>query len=330
MWDWLLGSGHPVSRQDVEGAVEMLVEQVEPRLRLLPDGRRKLRRGVKRTLQYMHELCETLPESLDLSLPGYSLDRRVGLLFSSPQSLSDILAGSESLHDYFARPSSADTVQLMLSMQPSETHRLGSMLMPDGSIRKDVPQTILSFDRHRFIAAGSTRDEAVRKGREHAYAVWCASLGQGMQELEARRRLLEIERQALQLQLKTGAGVLNAEALNLSGVLTREQAGERLEQVQRELADGSKLGSLAGKLQLLQQIVEGPEEYIKARQDTVWVNRMGVLTPPDQGGQQLDYAEVLLGYVQQRRRVVFPATLSRDAWREWQQRWPQQGSLGGR
>ncbi|SCK27714.1 hypothetical protein [Vogesella sp. LIG4] len=326
MWEWLLGNAQAITRQNVEAAMELLVEEVDPRIRLLPDGRRKLRRGVKRTLQYMHDLCDHLPDSLDLSVPGYSLDRRVGLLFASPQSLSDILAGSESLHEYFSHPSSADTVQLMLSMQPTESHRLGSVLLPDGSIRKDVPQTVLSFDRHRFVAAGSTREEAVRKGREHAFAVWCASLGQGMQQLEARHKLLQIERQALQLQLKSGSSLLNAEALSLGSNLSREQAEQRLDEVERELLAGGQPGSLSGKLLLLQQVLDGPEEYIQARQDTVWVNRMGVLTPPEQGGQQLDYAEVLLGYLQQRRRAVFPATLSREAWREWQQRWPQQES----
>ncbi len=326
MWEWLLGGNQSIRRPDVETAVEQLVTEVEPRIKLLPDGRRKLRRGVRRTLQYMHDMCEHLPDSLDLSLPGYSLDRRVGLLFSSPQSLSDILAGSQSLHEYFSQPSSADTVQLMLSMQPSESHRLGSVLLPDGSIRKDVPQTVLSFDRHRFVAAGGTREEAIRKGREHAYAVWCASLGQGMQQMEAQQRLLKVERQALQLQLRSGGQVLNAEALNLSGVLGKEAAEQRLAAVERQLQAGQQLDSLAGKLALLRQVMEGPEEYIQARKDTVWVNRMGVLTPPDLGGQQLDYAEVLLGYLQQRRRVVFPATLSRNAWREWQQRWPQQES----
>lgn len=327
MWEWLLGGGQSISRSNVETALERLVAEVDPRIKLLPDGRRKLRRGVRRTLQYMHDMCEQLPDSLDLSVPGYSLDRRVGLLFASPQSLSDILAGSESLHEYFAHPSSADTVQLMLSMQPTESHRLGSALLPDGSIRKDVPQTVLSFDRHRFIAAGSTRDEAIRKGREHAFVVWCASLGQGMQSLEAQQRLLKVERQALQLQLRSGGQVLNAEALNLSGVRDKDAAQQRLVEVERELTAGRQLDSLAGKLDLLRQVMEGPEEYIQARKDTVWVNRMGVLTPPEQGGQQLDYAEVLLGYLQQRRRVVFPATLSRDAWREWQQRWPQQEAM---
>ena len=45
--------------------------------------------------------------------------------------------------------------------------------------------------------------------------------------------------------------------------------------------------------------------------ETAWVDRMGVVLSPAEGGQQLDYTNIEMGYLQRRRRVVFAANLSR-------------------
>jgi hypothetical protein len=69
-------------------------------------------------------------------------------------------------------------------------------------------------------------------------------------------------------------------------------------------------------------VIESPDDFVHASLQTAWVDRMGVVLSPAEGGQQLDYANIEMGYLQKRRRVVFAANLSRGDLREWQQRWP--------
>lgn len=319
------GGNRRFGSAEVAQAVELLIGEVEPRLKLLPTGRRQLRKGVRGVLERIDDIGDLLPPTLDLSPAGYSSDRRVGLLFASPQSLCDSLRHSQALQDYQLSPRSSEQMQLMLVMQLHEETRLGSQLLPDGSVRSDVPQKVLSFERHRIIAACAGRRELVAACRQQAYQALCSNLAANLSEAESQRRLLEVERKALQLQLGNGTRVLNAEALNLHGSMSSEQMAARLVQVEQKLQDLQPVASLHGKLGLLRQVVEAPDQVVQACLQTAWVDRMGVVLNPDEGGQQLDYANVALGYLQKRRRVVFAASLSRHDLREWQARWPAEG-----
>lgn len=307
---------------EVMGAVDGLIQQVEPRLKLLPTGRRQLRKGVRSVLERIDDIAGLLPPALDLSPAGYSSDRRVGLLFASPQSLCDSLRASEALQAYLSSPRSSEQMQVMLVMQRHEETRLGSQLLPDGTVRSDVPQQVLSFSRHRIIAASGAREQLVTYCRQQAYQALCANLAANLAGAEAQRRLLEVERKALQLQLGNRTNVLNAEALNLHGSMSHEQMAARLADVEQQLDKLQVVASLEGKLGLLRKVVEAPEQVVQASLQTAWVDRMGVVQPPEAGGQQLDYADVALGYLQKRERVVFVGSLSRHDLREWQARWP--------
>lgn len=319
----LLGGGSSrFSSNEIAEATDRLISEVEPRLKLLPTGRRQLRRGVRSVLESIDDIGGLLPATLDLSPAGYSVDRRVGLLFASPQSLCDSLRASQALQDYLADPQAKAQMQLMLVMQLNEETRLGSQLLPDGSVRSDVPQKVLSFERHRIIAASGDRPALVQHCRQQAYEALCRGLAANLSDAEAQRRMLDVERKALQLQLGNRTNVLNAEALNLHGSMSHEQMAARLAEVEGLLQRLSPVASLEGKLGLLRQVVEAPEQVVQASVQTTWVDRMGVVQNPDEGGQQLDYADVALGYLQKRRRVVFVASLSRQDWREWQARWP--------
>ncbi|MNR63291.1 hypothetical protein D3C85_1855470 [compost metagenome] len=52
---------------------------------------------------------------------------------------------------------------------------------------------------------------------------------------------------------------------------------------------------------------------------------MGVVTPPDLGGAQLDFGLMKLGEAEDsvRERVVFPGSITRRDLLQWRERWPQ-------
>ena len=80
---WMMsGVGDRFASREVQDAVDLLIAEVEPKVKLLPGGQRQLRRGVRHLLAQLQEVGRLLPAPLDLSPAGYSSDRRVGLLFA--------------------------------------------------------------------------------------------------------------------------------------------------------------------------------------------------------------------------------------------------------
>lgn len=324
-WQRWLGGGGPWGRQDVSQAVERLIDEVDPRVRLLPHSQQQLQRGVRDTLRYASELIGHLPAPLDLSPAGYTTDRRVGLLFSSPESLCHMLHHSEVLGQYFSRPSNPDTAYLLLVMQPQARRRLGSQLLPDGQVRYDVPQQVISFEQHRIVAAYDSLKNLQQLAGMEAFNALCRDLARRVALFDARRQQLEAERQRVLLRLAAGSQTLiNAAALRDHDDVKDAELPQRRQQLDAELAVMGKQLSLPGKLDYLRQVLRQPQHYLKAGLESTWLDRMGVVTPPDQGGAQLDFGLMKLGEEDGvRERVVFPGCVTRRDLRQWHERWPQ-------
>ena len=73
------------------------------------------------------------------------------------------------------------------------------------------------------------------------------------------------------------------------------------------------------------QVLRQPQQYFKAGLESTWLDRMGVVTPPDLGGAQLDFGLMKLGEAEDsvRERVVFPGSITRRDLLQWRERWPQ-------
>ncbi|MGM8061130.1 hypothetical protein [Vogesella indigofera] len=321
-----LGGGGPWGRQEVSQAVERLIDEVDPKVRLLPRSQQQLQRGVRDTLRYASELIEHLPAPLDLSPAGYTTDRRVGLLFASPESLCRVLQGSEALQQYFSHPSNPDTAYLLLVMQPQARQRLGSQLLPDGQVQNDVPQQVISFEQHRVVAAYDSLKNLRQLAGMEAFNALCRDLARRVALFDARRQQLEAERQRVLLRLSAGGQTLiNADALRGRDDVKDDELPQRLQQLDAELAVMGKQLSLPGKLDYLRQVLRQPQQYFKAGLESTWLDRMGVVTPPDLGGAQLDFGLMKLGEAEDsvRERVVFPGSITRRDLLQWRERWPQ-------
>lgn len=314
----------PWPRQDVAQAVERLIDQVDPKVRLLPRSEQQLQRGVRDTLRYAGELTSHLPEPLDFSVAGYSSDRRVGLLFASPDSLSRLLHDSQPLHDYFSRPANPDQAYVLLVMQAQTRQRLGSQLLPDGNVQNDVPQQVLSFAQHRIVAAYDSLPLLQHWAGMEAYNALCRDLARRVGQSDAYRQQLEAERQRVLLRLaSSGQTLVNAGALRGGHDVKDADLPARLQALDAELALLAAGLSLPGKLDYLRQVVRQPQQHLNAALESACLDRMGVVTPEHDGGIRLDFGVLRLGQDEVRERVVFPARLSRQDVQQWRQRWPQ-------
>ena len=324
---WLGGSGH-WSRDDVRQAVTRLIDTVDPRVALLPGSEQKLKSGVRNTLDHATELIVNLPDALDLGPTGFTLDRRVGLLFASPESLCQLLLTSQTLREYFSHAANPDRAYLLLVMQCQVRQRLGSRLLPDGQVQNDVPQQVFSFDGHRVLAVYDSERALRQQAGMEAFNAMCRDLSRRLASAEMRRQQLDAERQRVQLRLQAaGQTLVNAGTLHSAQDVADKDLLVRQRELEAELAQLNKQLSLSGKLDCLRTAVRTPADYLQARLETVTLDRMGVVTPVADGGQEMGFGLIALGDTPVRERVVFPARVSRQDLREWQERWPQALSL---
>ena len=312
----------PRSRQLLLAELDKVIEAVEPRLRLLPSYPRVLLRGMARTLDFAEQLTQNLPEPLELSWRGFTTDRRLGMFFSSPASLLDLLHTSAELDEFFARPGNGDSAFCLLIMHRSDNHRLG-MTSQNGEVRAEVPQVVVSFDHHRLTLPSISLEQftplLAARGVERLTSV----IARRLRDKEAKRVALESELLRVDLRLKTlgapGQLVVDAMADQGPALPDSPQAlQQHFDAVRAELAALKPQLSLDGMLRDVRQILEHPADYFSSSRVTLNLDRMGVLQPDDEegNGNPICFEEVVLGEVPPVRRVVVPVRVSRQAIRE--------------
>lgn len=309
----------PKNRKALLAELDKVIEAVEPRLRLLPAYPRGLLRGMARTLDFAEQLTQNLPEPLELSWRGFTTDRRLGMFFSSPASLLDLLRTSAELDDFFAHPANGDSAFCLLIMHRSDNHRLG-MVSQNGEVRTEVPQVVVSFDNHRLTLPCASLEQFIPRLASRGVERLTAVIARRLRDREAQRVELESELLRVELRLKTlrtpGQLVVNGMADQGPALPDSPQALQRhFDAVRAELAALKPQLSLDGMLREVRQILEHPTDYFSSSRVTLNLDRMGVLQPDDGEGEgnPICFEEVVLGEIPPVRRVVVPAKVTRQA-----------------
>jgi hypothetical protein len=315
---WLRKLGlDPQSRQrarEQAALIEQLIDTCDRRLRLLPGYQDALAPGMRVSQTYLSSLMSQLPPVLELSLPSFSRDPRLGLLFSGPASLLELLESSETLREFFLSASNGDEAWALLAMQRSETGRFG-VAMENGELRSDVAQVVVSFDGHRLMVPSPSQEAFLQRSGAHALDVLSAVIARRLSLMEQSRQLLESEQARLQLRLlalqSEGCTVVDGQA---DDDLPDSVAGvdARLAELKPQLAELRSHAGLEGMLDVVRQVLERPEDYFCVQTVTLRLNRMGIkVEGDDEGATDLMLEEVVLGKLQPIRRALVPVRVRR-------------------
>ncbi|AXE31862.1 hypothetical protein DK842_19345 [Chromobacterium phragmitis] len=312
-WGWDAASRQQARERGLE--IDRLLHACDRRLCLLPNHQQALAPGMRISQDYLSTLTEKLPPVLELSLPSFSRDRRLGLLFAGPSSLLELLEGSDALRDFFSRAANGDEAWALMTMRRSETGRFG-VAMENGELRNDVAQTVVSFDGHRLQMPCASEDSFHRQSGERALHVLTAVIAGQLSLQEQTRLQLEAEQGRLQLRklaLKSAAHVVLDEQDSDDLPETLAGVDQRLKEIRPLLESLRELNSLEGGLDTVRHILEHPRDYFSLESVALRLNRMGVkVGDGDEESTLLQLEELVLGKERPTRRALMAVRVRRE------------------
>ncbi|WP_051229288.1 hypothetical protein [Paludibacterium yongneupense] len=322
------GESSPSARQSkalAQQAIEQLVDKIDPRLRLVPVYQKALLPAVKLSLDYIKSLPGAMQNPLDLSLSAFRQDSRLGLFFASPGSLLALLRGSPELQEYFASPSSSDTVFALLLMKRSETQRFG-IADENGTLRGDVAQTVVSFDNHKLVFPSLSLEALLGTSSERSMDVLGDVIARRLQLLEMTRLSLDVELTRIELKLSclTTPGTVLIDAMEADGPVLPDSRGEleaRRAEVKMCLSELRPLATPDGLLAALVDMLNRPADFVRMSLSTLYLSRFGIKLNEAAGeaATELCFEEVELGAGVVEHRAVVPVRTSRQALAELEQ-----------
>jgi hypothetical protein len=294
----------------VKQAIERVVDGTDPSLRAVSGYKKKLRPAVISAIDHVIALVDGLPQPVPLSLAGYTDDKLMKRFFISAADMRKILAGDRSLADFLAIPGVASpAIHTLLAMEKEERVIFGAALSGEVVIR-DVPQVTVSFDAHRFLDPSGDRKENSFQLKKRAFDHLIGLALKRLTSMKSERKDLERWRALLQSKLN----LLERGGWGFEGDGSRDKPDAAAVEVQLGQIE-AQLKELGGDdrmyeayLGIVIDLLGHPEQYLLARSETIYVDRMGI----KQDGPTEDAAALTLTVLHNaegRSLVVLPVTL---------------------
>jgi hypothetical protein len=308
MFTRLFGSDRPASavldarqRQLLKRLVEFVVDNTDPRIRMVAHYQDKLAPAVIRSAQYLAAMIRSLPEPVELSRAGWGSDPRISAFFATAADVPQVLARSADVRAFFddLGQSGAQEAFALLVMEKAERTVYGTAL-ENGILKSDVAQVNVDFSAHRIVAPAATRDELLleigMRGVRRLLDVVLARIGalqQQATDLAERKAFLGTKLRQLK---STGFGVEPAadhtrEIADLEARIARD-AGELLK-------IKSKPSSMENYLEQISAVLLVPEQHLTMSEVRLRVSRLGikVAESSSEPADELVLTELRLGEV---------------------------------
>lgn len=303
----------------IPGVIDMMVETIDPRLRLVPGYQAKLGAAVRRTIVYMRTLVPEPPPPIELSRQAWAADPRLNAFFAAAEDVPRVMGRSKELRAWFDDPAntSAREAIALLGMELREQNVLG-VAMEGGMLKHDVAQTTVSFSDHRIVMPAPTQaDMRFEFGSRLLRGLTQIALKR-IGAIQERQRGLEESK----AQIATRLRMLQGGKSGLESLAEDPDAHEKeietlerqLEQAKADLSESrTSLATLDGYLEQVNEVLTHPEEHLKLEKITVRVNRMGIKVAENspEPASELLLTRISLG--PDFARVVAPVRCARDA-----------------
>ncbi|HRZ06660.1 MAG TPA: hypothetical protein P5102_11015 [Candidatus Competibacteraceae bacterium] len=233
-------------------AIERVVDGTDPRLRAVSHYRRKLWDSVEQAIDFVVTFVNTLSPAITADRQGYMTDPRLRALFASPDHLREILSFSDGTRNYLKRTADPLPVELYAGLAAVRVEKNTLGIEMDGEIlRRDVPQTTVSFCDHRLVCLTDneqdTRRELMRRGFDFLIEM-------ALQRLTTSRiQKTQLEQQQRQL-LQQKSSLLEKAQVGFESLTASNQEPVDLDAIEQQLQDlETELGQLRADSATLEQ-----------------------------------------------------------------------------
>jgi hypothetical protein len=296
------------SNAAVLDAIETVVDNSSPKIRLIAGYKKKLKRPVELALDHIEKLIETIPGPMDVTARSSVNDLLAKAFFVNDEQLETTVANDPDLKDFFAREK-GQIFFILLTMDRDVKTYFGSRLQGQ-IIVKDVALKSVDFSDHKFRAPSLTMDEAVRTVKSGALQVLAHQALEIILEEQSRKVELKQLKEELTAKLKMMAAERQQMVLkweDASGRPTYKEAQDLLGAIEEELHAIKTRGlDLDRYLTPLLLVLNHPERYLSTESVAMRFDRMGVLVeekPGDAAGK-ISIADVRFNF-NQRRSALF-------------------------
>ena len=282
--DWIRGkrerTGDPGAEARAAEALERIIQLTNPRLRFARRYKPRLLPAVQTAMEYGRSLVAGAAPEREASAAAWPSDIYLRAYFATAGDLARAFSRSTDLCAWFDRNPGAQTASVVLSMLLVERKVLGVALVGT-ELRRDVPQTTVSFTDYRARICG-TSDAELRQDVERRVVDQLALIGIGIAaDDQSRREMLEQERALLRARLR----MLESQGAGLTALGGKEVDAsqyDRLhtdlainEQALKVLATGSEV--LDYQLERMREVLASPQEHFSVSAKRLRLNRMNVV-----------------------------------------------------
>jgi hypothetical protein len=283
--------------------IEMIVDTVEPRVRLRPGYQNKLKGCVRATIACLRSIGRTPLEPVLLTRANWNEDARLNAFFARADDVPAFIGRSKELRAFFDDPANEGVEEAfaLLGMKKEEK-TIFAPRFEDGMLKQEVAQTAVSFSEHRLVAPFATEQQTrLEVGRRIIRRLAQVALG----------RIIALDEKAVDLQqqkgyLGTRLRMLNLARDGMEGIVDDPATiGEQIRAVERELKETvegyieakSSLATLDGYIAQIDDVFSHPEQHVTLTQTDMRINRMGLKVDDgaDERHNALTLAELSVG-----------------------------------
>jgi hypothetical protein len=265
-------------REVLDRVVEFIVDNTDPRIRMVAHYQEKLAPAVIRTAQYFGAMIRALPEPLELSRSTWASDPRIKAYFATAADVPQVLARSADLRAFFDDPgqSEAQEAFALLVMEKAERTVYGTAI-ENGILKSDVAQINVNFGAHRVVAPAATQvDARIEIGLRGVRRLLDVVLG----------RIAALQQQATDLAerkafLGTKLRQLKSAGFGIEPAADHTQEIAELEA--RIARDTTELLEIKGKprsmehyLEQISDVLLVPEQHLTMNEQRLKVSRLGI------------------------------------------------------
>jgi hypothetical protein len=262
----------------IAAAIERAVDSTDPRIRALPNYRKRLREPIIHAADHVVGLVDAIPPPLMAGRDSYGAEPRLSTLFASAEHMLEVFGHDPALAGFLGNQASvAERVTALLLAERVEKSILGMDVVGD-SVRRDVAQVAVSFSGHRLVDPMSDEDAMrrllKRRAFDHLLTLALTRI------IEKREERADLVRQRDLLRRKLDALKRSGWSFDEADAAARPEASvmaAELEEIEGQFkAMGADTGLLEAHLDTVANLLGTAEQQLWGESLVIRLDRMNI------------------------------------------------------